>query len=173
MTTPEDHLARVSRLSNAFELLFGAIRSSSYKGSHRRAWLSQSKGGTQRVSSALNDYDEAVHGESEKWFFTRMLQRCNTRRDSSDSKGVTRQLSFRMSLAMENPPYADEEKDSYVRMFRHIKHINADNKYAITKAQFKQFLQSVRLADEAGLDFACKAFQLMDLDGSGDIGECY
>lgn len=37
----------------------------------------------------------------------------------------------------------------------------------------KEFLESVGLTDEVGLDFACEAFQLMDLDSSGDIGEIF
>jgi Ca2+-binding EF-hand superfamily protein len=45
------------------------------------------------------------------------------------------------------------------------------NKHKITKSQFTEFLVSVGLCDEVSIDFASEAFQLMDLDGSGDIGE--
>ncbi|KAL7526138.1 hypothetical protein ACHAWF_001645 [Thalassiosira exigua] len=50
-----------------------------------------------------------------------------------------------------------------------LKHINADNKYAVTTFQFKRFSQDVGLADKVGLNFAYKAFDLMDLDHSDDI----
>ena len=51
------NLARVRRLSNGFEFLFGAIRSSSYNGSHRRKnW---GKSSTNRMSTALSDYGES------------------------------------------------------------------------------------------------------------------
>ena len=75
-----------------------------------------------------------------------------------------------MSFAMTNPSFGSEEKDSYARMFSVI---DAEKKYEIDQVQFRQFLESVGLDDPVGLDFACKAFQLMDLDRSGDIGECY
>jgi len=164
MTTPEDHLARVSRLSNGFEFLFDAIRSSSYKGNDRRKnWLPQYKSGPKRMSTALSDYDEAVHGEREKGFFEQIFQRCKTGKDSRDERaGIMSKVSF----AIRNSSYGDEEKDSYARMFNYI---NAGNEYEITKAQFRLYLQSVGLTDEVGLDFACEAFQLMDLDESGDI----
>ena len=78
-------------------------------------------------------------------------------------------MMSRVSFAKRNSSYGDEEKDSYARMFNYI---DVGNEYEITKAQFRLYLQSVGLTDEVGLDFACEAFQLMDLDGSGDMGEC-
>lgn len=122
------------------------------------------------MSSALSEYDADVHGEEEKGFFARMLERCKKPNSPDDGPGVTRQLSLRMSFALRNSAYVEEEKEAYARMFRHIdKHAE----YEITKAQFKDFLKSVGFTDENSLDFACEAFQLMDLDGSGDIGEFY
>lgn len=170
MTTPEDHLKRVSRLSDGFQLLYGAIRSSSYKGGHR--WSSHNiNKSTRRISSALNDYDETVHGGTEKLgIFSRAAHCCRTRNDSALTIGHnTAQLkqlgaNFRMRFAMNNSMFLDEEKESFARMFRYI---DSANNYEISKEQFKQFLQSVGLVDAVGLDFACEAFQLMDLDGSG------
>ena len=76
MTTPEDHLKRVSRLSRGFELLNGAIQSASYKGlrsTRRRVFLFKSD--ATRMSSALSRYDEAVHnGHKEDGLFERIWQ---------------------------------------------------------------------------------------------------
>jgi len=170
MTTPEDHLTRVKRLSDGFELLYGAIRSSSYRGStkRRRSWLISKK--ESRLDSALNDYDEAVHGVDEegKGLLARMCQRCRRKRDLRD--GVQK-MSFRMSFALNKSGsllYGDKEKEMFAHMFCYI---DTGEEYEITKAQFKGFLESIGFSDPVGLDFACEAFQLMDLDSSGDIGE--
>lgn len=67
MTTPEDHLNRVSKLSNGFQLLYGAIHSSSYKGSHhkRKTLMHMNDGGSKRMSSALSEYDQNVFGDGD------------------------------------------------------------------------------------------------------------
>ena len=173
MTTPEDHLKRVRRLSHGFELLYGAIRSSSYKGNHsRRNLMHRTTMISSRMNSAFSDYDQAVNGEEEKGFLSRMIAWFNAKKESraveGDSAASMQQQSFRMSWAVQSSFVQDAEKDVYDRMFRHI---DAENEYQISKAQFKAFLQSVGLSDPMGLDFACEAFQLMDLDQTGDIGE--
>jgi len=175
MTTPEDHLSRVSRLSNGFELLYGAIRSSSFKGSvhcRRKSFLPIYKqSGTRRMNSALSEYEAEIHGEVEKGFFARMLQCCRKQRDSEVDRELVPSQSFRMSFAMRKASFYNEEKEKYARIFHHID--SEKKEYEITKAQFKEFLKSVGYDNEVGLDFACEAFQLMDLDGSGDIGELH
>ena len=182
MTTPEDHLMRVRKLSLGFELLYGAIRSNMYKGSiKRKSVLRRSLGrsSTERMGSALAEYNDAVHGDEKRGLFALMFHRWKSRNDSSDSEasvtlsasvtgGVRRHLSFKMSFAMSNPSYGDVEKDSYAKIFNYI---DTDNEHEITKNQFKEFLVDIGLSDSVGLDFACEAFQLMDLDKSGDIGE--
>mmetsp|Transcript_8223 Transcript_8223/g.14306 ORF Transcript_8223/g.14306 Transcript_8223/m.14306 type:complete len:790 (+) Transcript_8223:14-2383(+) len=166
MTTPEDHLARVSKLANGFELLYGAIRSSSYKGAGRRlTWLPQyKKSNTQRMNNVLSEYNASVHGEDKTGIFARISEWFKERKDSHG--GSSMWVSTRMSVALKNISYGDEEKDSYHRMFTHI---DVEHKYEITKTQFELFLKSVGLTDRIGLGFACEAFQLMDLDGNGDV----
>ena len=176
MTTPEDHLKRVRKLSLGFELLYGAIRSNMYKGSIvRKSVLRRSLGrsSTERMGSALEEYNDAVHGDEKRGLFALMFHRWKSRNDSSDSEasvtgGVRRNLSFKMSFAMNNPSYGDVEKDSYAKIFNYI---DTDNEHEITKNQFKEFLVDIGFSNSVGLDFACEAFQLMDLDKSGDIGE--
>jgi urea transporter len=128
MTTPEDHLKRVLRLSKGFDLLLGAIKSSDHT---------------------------TCHDRSVKTMARRLEKGRSSRRLSVTGLSFAKKNSF-----------LEEEEDTIGFMF---KHIDADKKYAITKSQFKRFLQDVGLADEVGLDFACKAFDLMDLDHSGDI----
>mmetsp|Transcript_14766 Transcript_14766/g.30256 ORF Transcript_14766/g.30256 Transcript_14766/m.30256 type:complete len:785 (-) Transcript_14766:94-2448(-) len=167
MTTPEDHLKRVKRLSAGFDLLFGAIRSSSYKGDLRKSWKSvvgYKKGGTKRMTSVLEEYDEEVHGVEESGgFFNCCKQLFGSSSRESRIKNI--QQSFRMSVAMKNRAPRDE-KISYSRMFTYI---DKNDDHEITKSQFEEFLRSFGLDDEVGLDFALEAFLLMDLDGSGDI----
>lgn len=149
MTTPEDHLNRVSKLSSGFELLYGAIKSSAYKGDSKKiSLLSRNSRSIRQMTTALSEYDDAVHGESKK---------------------ILPSISFRMSVAMKNSVFGSEEKDSYAQMFHSI---DTEGDYEITSVQFRNFLKSVGLSDASGLDFACKSFQLMDLDKSGNIGEC-
>lgn len=168
MTTPEDHLERVMRLSSGFDLLYGAIQSSSYKGSaHRKkSYLTHSTRGSSRMLSSLNEYDEAVHGDTKKEGIFPLLCKC-FKKDTYERRDI--RPSFRMSFAMNNPSYGSEEKDAYAHIFRSI---DTEDKHDISKEKFREFLQSVGLSDETGLDFACEAFQLLDLDKSGDIGEC-
>ena len=177
MTTPEDHLKRVRKLSNGFELLYGAIRSKSYKGSHhRRSFLrgSLNRSSTERMTSALDEHRESIHGnEEERGLFGSIFQRFKTnssgREEQSNSvtEGFRSQLSFRMSFAMRSKSYGDSVKDSYARIFAYI---DKENEHEITKKQFREFLkETVGLRDTVGLDFVCEAFQLMDLDKSGDI----
>jgi hypothetical protein len=48
------------------------------------------------------------------------------------------------------------------------------NDYRISPSQFEDFLRQVGFDDVTGLDFACKAFQLLDLDntaGSLDVDQ--
>ena len=163
MTTPEDHLKRVSRLLRGFDLLYGAIRSSSYKGSHERKKIFNR--GSSAMSSVLEQYEEGLNdgGDKAGWFDWCCL--------GKGSGGNTHHLerarsSISMSWAMTNPSFGNEEKDNYALMFRSM---DMGNKYEIDQSQFRQYLESVGLDDPVGLDFACQAFQLMDLDRSGDI----
>lgn len=152
MTTPEDHLKRVSRLSQGFDLLYGAIRSSSYKDERSKlsklSCYNSTRKGSEKMSSVLREYDEVTHGK-EEGFRARILKA---------------QQSFRMSFATKNSLSEGAENDMYERMFHHI---DADITYQIGKDQFKLFLQSVGFQSEVGLSLACKAFQIMDLDKSG------
>lgn len=179
MTTPEDHLRRVRKLSNGFELLYGAIRSKSYKGSHHRrsSFLraSLNRSSTERMTSALDEHRESVHGvEKERGLFGLIFQRFKMNSsgsgemtNSSATEGFRSQLSFRMSFAMRSKSYGDSVKDSYARIFAYI---DKENEHEITKKQFREFLKgTVGLRETVGLDFACEAFQLMDFDKSGDI----
>ncbi|KAL7554009.1 hypothetical protein ACHAWF_017370 [Thalassiosira exigua] len=133
MTTPEDHLKRVLRLSNGFDLLLGAIKSTE-RTSRRDSWL--------RISSV------------------------NTMARRLEKEEGSRRLSVTGLSFPKKNTFVEEEEDTIEFMF---KHVDADKKYAITTFQFKRFLQDVGLLDEVGLDFACKAFDLMDFDHSGDI----
>lgn len=171
MTTPEDHLKRVSRLSHGFELLYGAIQSASYKGLRSTRWrVSLLRSDTTRMSSALSRYDEAVHnGHKEDGLFERIWQCCSTKESRSEKPGMISRVSERLNFNVRSSLIGDVEKDNCLRMF---KFIDSENESEITTSQFKGFLQSVGLSDEVGVEFACEAFQLMDLDGSGDIGRC-
>lgn len=171
MTTPEDHLARVQRLSAGFDLLFGAIRSASYQGRMRKSWKSivgYSKGGTKRMSSVLKDYDEDLHGGEGGGYF-KCCKNILGQRDSPARQSRLKSMgqSFRMSAALKNSSTgSSEERLGYTKMFSYI---DESNQYEITKSQFQAFLRSIGFEDEVGLDFAVEAFQLMDLDSSGDI----
>lgn len=165
MTTPEDHLKRVMRLSNGFDLLYGAIQSSSYKGGRKK--LAPRSFVSTKMMTSLNEYDDAVHGDTKKEGFFSLLCQC-FKKDTHEGKDMNMRSSFRMSFAMRNPNYGDEEKNAYAKLFRAI---DTENEYEISKEKFKEFLRSVGLSDETGLDFACEAFQLLDLDKSGDIDE--
>ena len=108
------------------------------------------------MSSALDEYNESVHGERGRGFFTSMFQRWKTRKGNSSEQGsrldtVRKQVSFRLSMAIVNTSYGDEEKDSYARIFNYI---DADMEHEITKQQFKQFLVQIGFSDQVGLDFA-------------------
>ena len=108
------------------------------------------------MSNALDEYNESVHGEREKGFFTSMFQRWKTRKEDPSEQGsrldtVRKQVSFRMSMAMINTSYGDKEKDSYARIFNYI---DADMEHEITKQQFKQFLIQIGFSHQVGLDFA-------------------
>ena len=173
MTTPEDHLARVQRLSAGFDLLFRAIRSASYQGRMRQSWKSivgYSKGGTKRMSSVLKDYDEDLHGTEEGGGYFKCCKNIlGSQRDSParQSRLQSMRHSFRMSAALKNSSTgSSEERLGYTKMFNYI---DETNQYEITKSQFQAFLRSIGFEDEVGLDFAVEAFQLMDLDSSGDI----
>ena len=170
MTTPEDHLNRVKRLSKGFDLLFGAIRSSSYKGEHRKSWSSivgYKKAGTKRMSSVLEEYNEEVHGGEDGGGFFKCCKQLfgGSEKERRDSRIKNLQQSFRMSNTLRDKELGAENA-SYKRMFTFI---DKNNEYEISKSQFEEFLRSLGLDDEVGLNFALEAFQLMDLDGSGDI----
>lgn len=170
MTTPEDHLERVRRLSSGFELLYGAIRSASYSGEQRKSWKSivGYNSESRKMSSVLEEYDDEVHGDgdSKKGFFARIFRKTNDEPHPDDNGGMQRTQSFRMSFAMNNPVFDDKEKESYARIFNHI---DAEKEYEVNTQQFEAFLRSVGFRDPVGLEFACEAFQLMDLDKSGDV----
>lgn len=170
MTTPEDHLIRVKRLSKGFDLLFGAIRSSSYKGDHRKSWKSvvgYKKAGTRRMSSVLEEYNEEVHGGDESDGFFKCCKHWfgGSGRKRRETRIKNIQQSFRMSNALKAKASRDENA-SYKHMFNFI---DENKEHEISKSQFAAFLGSFGLDDEVGLEFALEAFQLMDLDGSGDI----
>jgi Ca2+-binding EF-hand superfamily protein len=152
MTTPEDHLARVRRLAEGFDLLFSAICSSSHEGwlkRSRSSWLGSSRT-LRRMSSILDEYDEEVHGEQEKGFCARVFK--------------TKQIHGTVNAGASVFHY--EEKESYAKIFSII---DVDKKRQVSRLQFNAFLRSVGFSDEIGLDFACSAFQLLDLDGSGNV----
>jgi len=171
MTTPEDHLTRVQKLSSGFDLLFGAIRSSSYQGDFKKSWKSivgYKTGETKRMSIVLQEYDKDANGaEARDGIFTRCKQLLGGGRDDPTREPRTQSFapSLRMSTALKNSALRDE-MTAYYRMFSYI---DKDNEHEISMRQFEEFLRSVRLDDEVGLDFALEAFQLMDLDGSVDI----
>jgi len=167
MTTPEDHLKRVKRLSAGFDLLFRAIRSSSYQGDLRRSLVGYKSGdkSTNRISSVLEEYDEEVHGVEERDGVFRCCKHLlgGKRDPTRDSRSLSIRQSFRMK---NNDDSLSDEKISYSRMFTYI---DKNNEHRISKVQFEAFLRSFGLDDGVGLDFALEALELMDLDGSGDI----
>ena len=161
MTTPEDHLKRVRKLSQGFDLLFTAIKSSSYQKttlSLKNRLFNSSK----NMSNILDEYDKEVHGEEEKGFWARLFRR----KQDKPKQWSARMQSFRFSTVVEPKLFEDQEKESYHEMFQQI---DTKKDYTITKDQFESYLLSLGFGDPVGLDFACNAFQLLDLDGSGDI----
>ena len=85
------------------------------------------------MNSALSDYDETVHGDKEKGFFSRIFQCCETKNETSQGEGSQIGMSFRMSVAMKQSSSGmGEEKESYTHMFNYI---DADNQYEITRSQ--------------------------------------
>ena len=148
MTTPEDHLKRIRKLSAGFDLLHGAISSASYSGrasSRRKSWASSARSGTRRMTVVLDDYEEEIHGELGRNIFGRLKQAFKHSGGTSDSnaamdgarddkmeKAMSAQ-SFRMSFALKNKAlYQDETKNAIHRMFLHI---NEDGNHEITKSQ--------------------------------------
>ncbi len=169
MTTPEDHLKRVERLSAGFDLLFRAIRSSSYEGDLRKSLVGFKKGdkSLHRINSVLEEYDEEVHGGEEKGGFLKWCKKKlgGERDPTSDARNASFGQSFRIRKALNDDALSDE-KDSYMRMFSYI---DENKEYVISKSQFEAFLRSFGMDDEVGLDFAVEIFELMDLDNAGDI----
>ncbi len=171
MTTPEDHLKRVERLSAGFDLLFRAIRSSSYEGDLRKSLVGFKRGdkSMHRINSVLEEYDEEVHGGEEKGGFLKWCKKMlgGERDPTSDSRNASFAQSFRIRNALKNDDALSDEKDSYMRMFTYI---DENNEYGISKSQFEAFLRSFfGTDDQVGLDFAVETFELMDLDNAGDI----
>ena len=207
MTTPEDHLNRVSKLSDGFDLLYGAIHSSSYEGTKRKSLGSivGYNGGTKRLTSVLQEYEEEINGETGRSLFQKLCWCFGNKKE--ETSAIMREPSFKMSFAMKNPTFGNKEKDDYARMFNYI---DNESKYEVSKSQFEKFLRSVSktmqimksnfteheffitfifsntfkfrvlspsdalavqvgLDDQVGIDFACQSFQLMDLDGSGEV----
>lgn len=174
MTTPEDHLKRVRRLSDGFNLLFGSIRSASYQGRIRKSWKSlvgYNKGSSMRMSSVLQEYDEETHGGETEGGFVKTFDCCKElfgcKRHGSIRESIIQRINkcFRLSATLTSGVMR-EEKEAYSRMFNLIDKTNARE---ISKNQFEEFLRTVGFDDPIGLDFASQAFQLMDLDDSGDI----
>lgn len=168
MTTPEDHLKRVKRLSTGFDLLFGAIRSSSYQGDRRKSWKSVVgyKGGTKRMGSVLQEYDKEIHGEEARGGIFKCCKQLlgGKKNDPEQSRIKNIRQSFRMrSNELKS---LSGEKAAYHRLFNYI---DTNNEQEISKSQLEAFLRSIGLDDEVGIDFALEAFQLMDFDDSGDI----
>jgi Ca2+-binding EF-hand superfamily protein len=159
LTTPEDHLKRVRRLSEGFDLLFSAIRSTSHKKDLKRAMSSLHKRGTsKKMSNILDEYDVEVNGEQEPGFCVRLFGR-----HQSTQARVGNMQSFRFSIAETNL-FEDNEKETYTAIFDRTKDNNA---YRVSKEQFEDFLRSIGFDDVVGLDFACKSFQLLDLSNAG------
>ncbi|KAL3795287.1 hypothetical protein ACHAWO_010421 [Cyclotella atomus] len=171
MTTPEDHLSRVRKLSAGFELLFGALRSSSYQGVRKKSWksLASFDSGTKRMSSVLKEYDDEIHGEEVGRRCLRCLICCKGSAEETKDVPVSRMQSMRQTLSMSiglKSSVTVDDKAAYYRMFNYI---DKSKEHKISKCAFESFLRSVGLKDEVGLEFALGAFQLLDLDGSGDI----
>ncbi len=163
MTTPEDHLKKVERLSAGFDLLFRAIRSSAYESDLRKQLLKQKTSffiskKKRRGSNLIKSVLQEVHGEEEKDVFWKSFKKklCGKRYNNR-----TRDSENNIDGAL-----SDEEKAPYVRMFTYI---DENNTHGISKSQFEAFLRSFGLDDKVGLDFAVETFGLMDLDGSGDV----
>ncbi len=148
MTTPEDHLKRVKRLSAGFDLLFRAIQSAGYD-TNRRKQKQLQKQNERRASHLIQSALEEVHAEEEKGMLWKSLKKFT---------GVSGKNN--------DDALSGDEKASYKRMFTYI---DEDNAHVISKSQFEAFLISFGLDDEVGLDFAVETFELMDLDGSGDL----
>jgi len=174
MTTPEDHLQRVRKLSAGFDLLFGAIRSTAYQGSLRKSWTSvfnYNRRGIKKMSSVLEEYDEEMHGQDLQGGWLRHFNCCHRFLTDiqSNTSEKTRLSSIRQIFGVSvllKQNVVDNEKETYHRMFRFI---DKNDEHKISEESLKSFFKSVGFVDERGLDFALKAFQLMDLDGSGDI----
>ena len=161
MTTPEDHLKRVRKLSQGFDLLFTAIKSSSYQKT-TSSLTSRLFSSTKNMSNILDEYNKDVNGEEEQGFFARLFRR----KEDEPKQWNARMQSFRFSTVVEPNLFEDQEKESYHEMFQQI---DTKKVYTITKVQFESYLRSLGFDDAVGLDFACSAFQLLDLDRSGDI----
>ncbi len=160
MTTPEDHLKRVERLSAGFDLLFRAIRPAAYEGDRRKSLVGykRSDKGSNLIKGVLGEYDEEVHGGKEKGVFLKKW--CKKLLGGERDPNPTRDSGKNGDDAM------SEEKAPYMRMFTYI---DENNAHGISKSQFEAFLRSFGLNNEVGLDFALETFELMDLDNSGDI----
>jgi Ca2+-binding EF-hand superfamily protein len=124
--------------------------------------VSFDSGNTKRMNSVLQEYDEEIHGGR---YLKCCKQSVEETRDGPMSRMQSMRQMFRMSFAL-NSSVKIDVKASYYRMFNHI---DTNKEHKISKSAFESFLRSVGLKDEVGLEFALDAFQLMDLDKSGDI----
>ena len=161
MTTPEDHMKRIRKLSAGFDLLHGAISSASYSGSTSSRGLRQRlvRSGTRKMKNVLDDYEHEIHGwDHGRNIFGRLKQVFKRSSDTGDSdpaigdsrdskmnKALSDQ-SFRMSFALKNKAmFQDETKNAIHRMFLHI---DADGEHEITKSQVRTGLDGFQSARE-------------------------
>jgi hypothetical protein len=115
ITTPEDHLKRVRRLSEGFELLFSAIRSPLHRMQLKRALSLMPRMSTSnKMSTILDEYDEEINGEQAKYCCARLFKR------KGNEEKVQRLQSVRFSV-IQVPLFHYKEKESYAKMFYHMK----------------------------------------------------
>lgn len=160
MTTPEDHMERIRKLSAGFDLLHGAISSASYSGSTSRGLRQRlGRSGTRRMKSVLDEHEHEIHGwDHGRNIFGRLKQVFKRSSDTGDSDpaiGDSRESkmnkalsgqSFRMSFALKNKAmFQDETKNAIHRMFLHI---DADGEHEITKSQVRAGLDGFQSARE-------------------------
>ncbi len=127
------------RLKNHLYLFLLALHSS-YGPSKNTLILGSVSGKIdKKVEVILEKYDEEIIGGKRKNFCRMLLRGLLFRKPRT--KNHTKSSSFRLSFALRNPAFEDNEKDSYASIFHHI---DSPTNYTIIKRQFKEFLNTVR-----------------------------
>ena len=132
MTTPEDHLERVHRLSSGFDLLFWAIKSAAYKDDLGKRWLRRTAGyKNSKGASIIKGVLEEVHGDGEEekddfWkSFKKLLCICWKRDHTTPTREYGKKNDDALSLS-------GEKKTSYMRMFTYI---DVNNAHSVSKIE--------------------------------------